>query len=249
MRVLLVIIGFCFWGLSSVAQVSDQSLIESGRHAYAEGKFAAALEHYKMLNDKGYHSFELYYNIGNTYFKLNNIPAAILYYEKARRLNPHDGDLLFNLELANSKIADKVEVLNQGQFLESFLRQLAVDSWAILSVAFFFLFLITLFLFIYLRQATSKRLFMGMSAICLLLSFIMFFMAWQSRKELYDRNYGIVFDPSITVKSAPGDAGNKLFVIHEGLKVELLQRNGEYSKIKLPNGHIGWIPAESVERI
>ncbi len=249
MRTLLFIIGFCFSGLYTAAQVSDQSLIESGRHAYAEGNFPAALEHFRALDDKGYHSFELYYNIGNTYFKLNNIPSAILYYERAKRLNPHDEDLLFNLELANSKIADEVEALNQGQFWENFLRQLAVDSWAILSIAFFFLFLLTLFLFIYLRQAASKRLFMGMSAICLFLSFIMFFMAWQSRKELYDRNYGIVFDPSITVTSAPGDAGNKLFVIHEGLKVELLQHTGPYSKIKLPNGHIGWIPAESIERI
>lgn len=249
MRTLLFIIGFCFSGLYTAAQVSDKALIESGEKAYAEGNFSAALEHFKVLDDKGYSSFELYYNIGNAYFKLNNIPSAILYYERAKRLNPHDEDLVFNLELANSRIADEVKALNQGRFWESFLRQLAVDSWAILSVAFFFLFLIALFLFIYIRQTNSKRLFMGMSAICLLMSFITFFMAWQSRKELYNRSYGIVFDPSITVKSAPGDAGNKLFVIHEGLKVELLQHSGSYSKIKLPNGHIGWIPAEAIEKI
>lgn len=249
MKKLLSIIGFCFSTLLIMAQDSEQSLIEAGRHAYAEGKFTEALEYFKDLDDKGYQSFELYYNLGNTYFKLNEIPSSILYYERASRLNPHDEDLLFNLELVNSKITDQVDILPQGRFWENLLRQLAVDSWAILSVAFFFLALVSLFLFIYLRQPASKRLLLGASTICFLLSATMFFMAWQSQKQLYGRNYGVIFASSETVYSAPGDSGNKLFIIHEGLKVELLQQSGQYSKIKLPNGHIGWISSSVMKKI
>lgn len=249
MQKTLILLIICFLNiLAAWAGPSEKTLIEAGRKAYEAGRFDSARTDYQTLVDKGYQSFELFYNLGNTYFKLDKIPYSILYYERARKLNPHNADLKFNLKLANSRIQDRVETLPRNEFLKMITEWFSTDTWALLSVVFFVLFLIALFFFFYLRTLSGKRFFLGCSIICFLLSAGMFFIAIQSR-NLAKLKEAVIFASGVVVKSAPGSSGNKLFMIHEGLKVQIKEISGTFAKIELADGNIGWIPLSALKEI
>lgn len=98
--------------LSALAGPSGlESSWQSANQFYSDGNYEDAVNQYESILNSGYESSELYFNLGNAYFKLNQIPSAILYYEKARKLAPEDEQINFNLSLANSRIVDKMEPL------------------------------------------------------------------------------------------------------------------------------------------
>jgi len=240
---------FICLSLLALSQPSDNSLIDRGRKAYKTGKFDTALEAYKALEKKGYKSFALFYNLGNTYFKLKDIPHAILYYERAKKLNSSDEDLLFNLQLANTKITDKVNKLSSGTNFAQVILWLNTDTWALGSFIFFLLFLISLLLFLYVASAPKKRALFSVFSFCLLFSVATAFMAYENQHILNGTKEGIVFESSTTVKSAPGESGNNLFIIHKGLKVAIIELSGKFAKIKLADGNVGWIPRSVIKKI
>ena len=138
MKNLVVILSFVLSGICAFGQVSAQeSLIAQANQSYAESNFETAVQLYDSVLTLGYESAGLYFNLGNAYFKLKDIPSAILYYEKAKKLDPNDEDIRFNLELANSRIIDKMEPLPEF-FLRSWLRavrdMLSSDQWAKIGV-------------------------------------------------------------------------------------------------------------------
>lgn len=244
-KILLIsLIMFMHLSLSALAEVNT---LEQGRKAYESGDFDSARAIYQELADQGYQSFELYYNLGNTYYKLGELAGSILYYERAKKINPLDEDLLFNLGLVTSKITDKVTVADPGP-LETLTMSLSSDAWGVISVLFFFLFVISLFLFFYMSSLTFKRFFLTALIIFILVSGITFFLGLYNRQMLLS-DQGVVFAPAVTVTSAPGKTGKELFIIHEGLKVEILEASGEFLKIKLSDGNVGWIPKSDAEKI
>ncbi len=242
-----VLILFCIGSISFAGTSTTD--ISKARNLYDKGDYKGALEIYERIEKQGLEAFELYYNMGNAHYKLNNVAGAILYYERAKQINPSDEDLLFNLEFAQSKITDRIKSLPDWGFYKSFLGLFSTDSWAVVSVVLFFVALSGLFLFFYLSSVSQKKIGLSMAIIALILSGLTLLFASQRKSLIDNSEYAIVFQPSVTVNSTPGDSGTELFVIHEGLRVEVLETSGSYIKIKLADGNVGWVKSDTVKKI
>jgi tetratricopeptide (TPR) repeat protein len=227
-------------------------LFNKANSYYQEAVYDSALVLYKQIEEKGLESAQLYYNIGNTYFKLNKLPFAILYYEKAKKLNANDDDLTHNLDLANSLIVDKIEPVPQLFFWlwwKWFYDLFSADRWALLSIVLLFFTLAMAYLFLASDRIGLRKtgFFSGLAG--LLFTILAFGLASQKYYYTQRANEAIVFAPTITAKSSPSANSVDLFVIHEGTKVLLLDETSGWTKIRLANGSIGWLPAESLTGI
>lgn len=226
--------------------------IEAANKAYAKEKYNDAIQLYTKVLDKGLESYELYYNLGNCYFRISNFPMAILNYERGKKLNPADEDLDFNLKIANTKIVDKIDPIPQLFFVKWWLmltNLFSFDYWAYIaigSISFFFI-----FLFLYLASSTykMKKLSFWFSNSFLLITVLCIYFAYNQYSVINDKNSAIIFSANVTVKSSPDEKGSDKFVIHEGTKVILLDELNNWVKIKIANGSNGWIEKQTFEVI
>lgn len=237
--------------LPILAQRPD-SLFFKANDKYNAEEYEAAIEVYMNILDAGFESAALYYNLGNSYFKIQDIPSAILYFEKAKKLNPDDEDLDFNLKVARMQVLDKIEPLPE-LFFKTWWRNLISlfhsDIWTKFSIGFFILFFI-LFSFYLLSGFTRiRKLSFYTGLFVLVLSVFTFVLASQKFKLEKNLKEAIVFTPTITVKSSPNQNSVDLFVIHEGSKVQVIDEVGEWYKIRIANGSIGWLPLKTLKPI
>lgn len=230
----------------------NEITIAKANKAYTEGYYANAAELYKSVVATGFESADLYYNLGNAYYKQNDFASAILYYEKARKLDPGNEDVNFNLKIANSKITDKIEPIPElfyKRWAKKVVESFSVDRWSRIGLLCLFLGLAGgLFYFI------SKHLFIRkagfwLGIVFVLLSLFSFLVAWQSYDENTHRKEAIIFSPTVTIKSSPDEKSIDLFVLHEGAKVELIDNIGTWYEIRIANGSVGWVTVTSVEKI
>ena len=229
------------------------AFFDEGNQRYQAGDFDGALERYAQILDDGLESGELYYNIGNTYFKLGELGPAILYYERARRLMPSDGDLLANLELARSLTADEIAPLPGFWLFRAGgwwvgLVPLGALVWL---VALAYLVAMTAVILVILRPATvlaawGRRLAIAGATVTLVLGL-----------NLAVRELGIgaaeeavIMAEETAVQSAPSDdSALQIFAVHEGTKVRTDRRSDVWIEIILEDGKVGWVRADQLEPI
>ncbi len=224
---------------------------ERGNQLYREGKFRDALVQYESIIKQGYVDAALYYNIGNCHYRLGRVGQAILAYERALRLSPGDPDIQHNLTLANMRVQDRIETLPE-LFIVSWLRNISlIIPIETITVVFGWLWA-TLFLSLSAYVVVSGRwlrvarllslvVFIGVVLVGGLLTVQVAF------AEADDE--AIVTSNVVTVKSSPDPQSVDAFVIHEGLKVKMGDRIGEWAKVTLADGKVGWIRQHEVERI
>lgn len=220
--------------------------------AYARGEFQQAIKDYEALLKQGA-SADLYYNLGNAYYRSENITRAVLNYERALLLSPGDRDIRFNLQIAQAKTIDKI-VPESEMFFFTWYRALvnlmSVDGWA--SVALVSLALVIILLLVYLfseRVWLRKVGFFG--GILMLLLFVLSnIFAWQQKQNLLFRKGAIVMTPTISVKSTPASNGTDLFILHEGTKVVITDSSmKDWREIRIADGKEGWIESKHLEEI
>lgn len=233
---------------------SDENMEKMGaaNDFYQKGKYEEALKIYKLLFDKGLESPDLYYNLGNTYFKTKDIPSAILFYEKAKKLDPSDEEIDFNLKVANQRIIDKTEAIPElfyQRWYSKLLRLFSVNGWAIELILVLILSLISFAIYFASRSPITKRIGFYFGVVLFALVIISFVFAKRQYTKATAHNEAIVFSPTVTVKSSPDEKGQDLFVIHEGSKVYVLDNIGEWSEIRLLNGSVGWMKSTMLEII
>jgi len=226
-------------------------LIKANIH-YIDGNFDKAAELYQTLVDSGYQNAELYYNLGNSYFKLNRIPYAILNFERAYRLKPNDEDILFNLEFARTFTVDRIEPLPIF-FLTKWYRMaraiLTSNGWAWTSLFFLALTFTFALYFWFSSRGWIKRLTFASGILTLLLTIMsMVFSAQEKHKENL-RNQAIIFQQAVSVRSSPGETGKDIFILHSGTKVEITKALGQWVEIRIADGNKGWVPSETLELI
>ncbi|MEG1838492.1 MAG: tetratricopeptide repeat protein [Bacteroidaceae bacterium] len=220
--------------------------------AYIRNDYASAIQLYESLLKKG-ESADIYYNLGNSYFKAESIAKAILNYERALLLKPGDSDIRFNLELAQSKTVDKVDSIPQFflvTWIQSLINSMGVDAWATLGIVCFILMIGFLFLFIFTNKVIIKKI--GFITCLLMLVFVVVSNSFASiqKDALLNRTSAIVISPSVTIKSTPNESGTDLFILHEGRKVSVTDNSmKEWKEIKLEDGNIGWISTDDIEII
>jgi len=248
------ITGILLSSLMSFAVLADgnESLFSLANQKYTEGKYQEAIEAYNNILSTGYASAALYYNLGNSYYKTNQLTQAILNYERALLLSPGDEDIKYNLEIANQLVVDKIDALPEF-FVSKWLRQLRMSfppgHWARLSLTSFFLAGVAVLFFLFLRRRFLRKLFLAFAAAMIFLSGTSLIFGLQQHKQLTERNTAIIFSPSVTAKSSPDDSGTDLFVLHEGVKVRITDRLNDWFEIELADGNKAWVPENSLERI
>jgi tetratricopeptide (TPR) repeat protein len=235
-----------FWANTISGNVD--SLIRAGNDAYNNGRYDNAIEAYEKVTDKGYTSAELYYNLGNAYFKLNDVAASILYYEKAKRLDPRNEDILFNLALAKSRTIDRIEPVPE-LFYVTWWKQLknllSPDNWAIASISGFVLVWIFAIIFFISRKVTVKRFSFWSGIVVILLTTVLFIITHQKYEQLRSEAEAIIFTPTVTVKSSPNEKSVDLFVVHEGTKVEITDAVEDWNEIRIADGSKGWVKSST----
>ena len=237
----------------TAADDRDEALWENGTSAYAEGNWEGAIEAWSAIDAEGMEAPELYYNLGNAWFKAGDYAHAILYYERALKLDPSYSDARFNLEFANEFIQDKIESVPEF-FLKTWTRKagylLSSDSWAVLFFILLTLALAGLLLFLLSDGSSSRRLgfFGGLAAFVLAIVCLSFSI---SQRAGYNRaDSAIITTPVSSVKSSPGaESAKDLFILHEGTKVKLMDSVGEWFNIELSDGRQGWIKSSDLEVI
>jgi tetratricopeptide (TPR) repeat protein len=225
------------------AQIVDSIWVKAN-NLYASGDYQEAITYYNMIEASGEVSADLFYNIGNAYFKQNIVSKAILYYERATKLRPGDADISHNLVLANAMTVDKIEAVPEF-FVFTWIKNIRssadTDTWAWLSIILFALCLLFFGLFLFAHNITLRKFSFLLSILILLGSVNSGVFAYYQKKELHDTSAAIITPAVITVKSSPDTSGKDLFILHEGTKVTILETLGEWQCIKLADGKQGWI--------
>ena len=244
-KIIIGVLLFCVSFISAYAQEAD---IREAETAYAAEQYDRAIELFESVIKSYGDSYELYYNLGNSYYKDGKIAHAILNYERALLIKPGDSDIRFNLELAKQQ-TDKIEPL-QDFFLKEWFRSvqnlIGVDSWATIGIVCFVLFIGCLVLYFFSKWMRIKKI--GFYLGILLFTIVIFanIFAYNQKNELLNRNGAIVFAPTVTVKSSPDDSGTDLFVLHEGIKVYIRGSIGDWKEIMLEDGNVGWINKKDI---
>lgn len=232
--------------------INPDSLILAANSKYNNGLYDSALSLYHEVINNGIESGELYYNIGNTYFKNNDIASAILYYEKAKRLLPNDDEIDYNLNIANSMIVDKIEKVPElfyHRWWNFFYNRLGADAWTIFTLISFTFLIVTIGLFIISKKRQNRKVSFYLGLLFLIITVTSFALASQKFNTGIEQNEAIVFTSSITVKSSPTQNAVDLFVIHEGTKVKIIDKIDNWVEIKIQNGSVGWLPEKSIKGI
>lgn len=219
---------------------------------YRAGRYRDAVRSYEEVLANGYESAALYYNLGNAYYKTGNIPAAILNYERAKRITPDDEDILHNLRLANLRVVDKIDPLPRLFFLvwwEELLNLTSSGGWAAFAIAALWIAVVLILIPRALNVQRFQKVLVGTTTLAVIFAVFALTAAAQQADRESPGSAGIVFEATVAVKSAPDGRSTDLFVVHEGVHVRLMDSVDQWWKIKLADGKVGWIPENALRVI
>ena len=220
--------------------------------AYSHEQYEKAINLYEKVV-KSTPDYKVYYNLGCSYYRIDNIAKSLLWLERAARLNPSDEDVQFNLTLVRSKTIDKITPKHEMIIVSAFKRvvnMMSLEKWSIVNISLFIFTFVFVSLFFFSNVLSFRKIGLFMSALCLILCVLGNICAYQQRSMAMNHINGIIMSPAVTVKSTPTDSGSDLFVIHEGTRVEIRDSSmKDWLEIQIADGKIGWIPKNSLELI
>ena len=251
--VLLALITLLFAATTATAAPAKVAITKvDADKEYAKGNYLQASKDYSDLLKVG-ESVELYYNLGNCYYRLGNITKSIIAYEKAHRLSPSDRDVIFNLEFVREKTIDKIERQEKNFFSAGYtmLQNLMdMDAWARLSIVAFFAFLGMAMLFLLGRDEWMRKLGFYVALLSVFVFVFSTLFAWQQKHNFDARDRAVVVAPSASVKLTPSDSSADAVVVHEGTAVQIVDRTmSDWYSVKLDDGKEGWLKRNSLEII
>ena len=240
------------YGSYAAGQESPDSLWTAGVQAYNAGMWQDALSEWCEIEAAGMEAPELYYNIGNAYYKLQDYAHSVLYYERALKLNPSYADAKYNLEYLNSIIQDKVEAVPEF-FVKTGLRRVSYlmpsGYWAVLFLILLLAAVVMLLLFLLSASKARKKTGFFLSLALAVLALMSLGFGLSQRKVILDTEEAVIMSPVSSVKSSPGVSATDLFVLHEGTKVRVVDSVSGWVEIQLADGRQGWIPDKDKEDI
>jgi tetratricopeptide (TPR) repeat protein len=236
-----------FSATTSFGQSADK-LFKDANTFYAQKDYIKAKDTYLQVVKKGLVSYELYYNLGNTFFKLDSVASSIYYYEKAKLIST-DEELLKNIRLANLKTIDKIEPAPKF-FISNWTTRLvssySTNVWAIWAIMAMLVSMFLFFVYIKSKKIALKKIAFFTACILFIKSVILLFISFSSEKHNNNLK-AVVFENSVEIKSEPNNNSTTLFVIHEGAVAKVLDNVENWRKIKLENNHTGWINEKSIK--
>lgn len=223
---------------------------ERANTLYEQQAYDSAGLYYEKILSSGFPNSAVYYNLGNTCFRMKKIGMALLNFEKAHVLSPNDQDIIANIRFANTAIIDRIPTPQQTFFSAVLMRLHTLFSLNQQLWILFFLLLVLGLLFSFGLFATpNTRLWIVY--VSLLLFFMTASLAISAGIKIYNSeqvSYAIVLSTSLDAKNQPN--GNKvLFSVHEGTKFRIRKTIGEWSLVSLPTGVSGWVLTSSLGKI
>lgn len=251
--VLLALITLLFAATTATAAPAKVAITKvDADKEYAKGNYLQASKDYSDLLKVG-ESVELYYNLGNCYYRLGNITKSIIAYEKAHRLSPSDRDVTFNLEFVREKTIDKIERQEKNFFSAGYtmLQNLMdMDAWARLSIVAFFACLGMAMFFLLGRDEWMRKLGFYVALLSVFVFVFSTLFAWQQKHNFDARDRAVVVAPSASVKQTPSDSSADAVVVHEGTAVQIVDRTmSDWYSVKLDDGKEGWLKRNTLEVI
>ena len=226
--------------------------VKQANDLYAAGNYSDAAKLYENILAKEGVASQLYYNLGNAYYKSNETGKSILNYERALRLSPRYDDARFNLELAQLKVVDNIvqtPTFFVGRWIENLIKLLTSNQWIGISFSVFILCLIFAFLFVFARTLTIRKVSFYVGTILLIICLFSLVFSGVRKDQLVNHHEAIVMTGVVTVKSSPDKSGTDLFQLHEGTKVTIKSSLEKWVEIVLGNGNVGWVEQENIEKI
>lgn len=240
---------FLFIANTLTAQEVD-SLFTTANDLYKNAKLEEAIEQYKKIESQDLVSSELYYNLGNSYYKLNKVGPSIYYYEKALKLDPLNQDVKNNLVFARRLALDNIEEIPKTvlqKFNANYLQKLSYNQWAVIVIVFSILGSLLFLLFYFAEVPLKKRFYFVTSIFSFLLLVTTLFITYNQYNFSKNNKVAIVFAEKTEVRNAPTLNSEEVFTLHEGTKVIVLDAVDNWKKIKLADGKLGWIIADEIK--
>ena len=219
---------------------------------YQKNSFDSAAKIYEKIISEEYFSTEVYFNLGNCYYKTNKSAKAILNYERALKLKPNDEDILFNLKVAQLKIVDKIETVPEifyVRWVNNMAALISVDKWGTIITICFWLMLLFASVYVVSQRSTLKTVSLLFTFTFLIFTCTSWFLAKQNYELTKMKRSAVILSESVYVKSSPGENNTDLFLLHEGTKASILDEFENWEKIKIANGSVGWVKKTDLEEI
>ncbi|MBK6833179.1 MAG: tetratricopeptide repeat protein [Bacteroidetes bacterium] len=225
----------------------NTALLSSAKKSYDKAEYENAINDYKKIVASGEVSSELYYNLGNAYYKNNEIGKAIYHYQLAHKLNPSDEDVKHNLTIANKRTVDQIEIKENyfAKNIESgILHIFSTTGWAWFGIVS--LFLGMLFFVLFRISTRMRKLHFWLGSFSVLMCVISFVLGSFALAEITSHKNAIVLEKEVSALSMPVAESKEQFKLHEGAKVAVLESNTDWTSIQLDNGNEGWIETKNL---
>lgn len=246
MRTYLFIFFLLTFGL---ALASPQPELKKAESAYDQKKYKEAIASYETLISEGYRSYQLYFNLGNAYYRANMLGKAIYNYELARKIAPGDEDVNINLGIAQGKTIDKIDS-RENFFISAvkstLLTSLSTSAWAWLTIAAIVLCCISFYIFKVSLNPIVRRFGFVLCLLMGIFFLLTYFFGYSALKAKNGNKFAIILASESRILNEPTVNAKFKFSLHEGTKIRVIESNGDWVLIKLDNGNEGWLFSSDV---
>lgn len=235
----------------AAAQTPEQMATQAAK-AYNAKQYPEAIAQYEKIIAGGHESYALYYNLGNACFRNNQTAPAILYYEKALKLAPNNEDIKHNIEVVNSKLVDKVEMVPElfyKRWWKQTVNLMNIDMFSAVNIMLLTLALLFIAIYIAVSNVLIRKISFWSGITLLIIFSISILAASQRNHYIVNQHEAIIFTQNVNIKSSPDENSKDIFVLHEGTKVKLLDIVAEWQEIRIANGSVGWIKTSDIRKI
>lgn len=250
MRYLSLIVLFISASFMFASQ--QDNMIKEANNFYQNKQYQEAIDKYNSILELNFESPALYYNLGNAYFRSAQIGKAILNYERALKLDPNNEDLLYNLSIVKARATDRIKEVPKifiVEWWEILIFLLTTTMWQVLVLLFYLLLLVSITLYFITKSGTTQRITVFTSLIGFSGAIILSIILFANVQRETSTEFGIITIHTISAKQSPNETSDDVFVIHEGLKIDVQDEFSDWYKIKLSDGKVGWLPKNSMEII
>ncbi len=236
-------------GFTCYSQTPKELFIKANSF-YKKGNYKEAIELYEEIEKTNKVSSELFYNLANSYYKLNKVGPSVYNYERALKLDPSNEDARNNLVFAKRLSLDRIESLPKSflqKFNQNYISKINYNQWAIISIILSFIASLLFLLYYFTNISSRKKLFFSTSIITLILLVISLSIAFHQFNKKQNTVEAIVYSSEVSIKNEPTVNANESFVLHEGTKVFVLDSVDDWKKIRLSDGKIGWLKNKEIK--
>lgn len=252
-KILLLCVAVITLALSSKAQNTDiNALLQKANEAYVAKDFKLSADLYNEIIKQGYYAPELYYNYGNACYKQDDYKNAILNYERAIKNKTDFEDAKINLKMANQHLRDQFKEIPESNFSaisEQIAKGVGLNGWAAMCLIFFAIGLGLIVLYFFAEEVNIRKFSFSFGFVFIVLSIIALSLGYFTDSVMKNKSEAIIMTTVVTAKSSPDATGTDLFRIHEGLKVQIKDKSGNWLEIRLPDGRVGWVENNTLEEI